>query len=203
MTLGDVLRVYARMSRVYDAIYGRILEPGRRRAVALATERDGVRVLEVGVGTGLTLPFYPEGAAVIGIDLSPQMLAHAFDRRARLRRAVPLVRMDATHLGFPDRSFDVVLAPHVLSVVPEPMLVMREMARVLAPGGRIILLNHFSPEGRVPLWRRLARPLAKYAGFRTDLRLGGLVRAAGLRIVYTERVNRPRWWSVVVCVQET
>lgn len=201
MTLGDVLRVYARMSRVYDAIYGRILEPGRRRAAALAAEGPGARVLEVGVGTGLMLPFYPATMSVVGIDLSPQMLARAHRRRQHLGRRVPLARMDASHLAFPDHTFDVVTAPHVLSVVPEPARVIREMVRVLAPGGRIILLNHFSPEGRVPAWRRLVRPAAKYAGFRTDLRLGVLVRAAGLRVVHAERVNVPRWWSIVVCVR--
>ncbi len=147
---------YRRWAPVYDASFGAFTRLGRRRAVEAVNRRSGT-VLEVGVGTGLSLRHYAPHLAVTGIDFSAEMLARA---RARvdalgLAQVVALRRMDARALDFPDASFDTVVAMHVISVVPEPERVIAEMARVCRPGGEVVLLNHFLHEHGSA---RLARP---------------------------------------------
>ena len=111
--------------------------------------KPGDRVLEVGVGTGINAALYPRDCAVTGIDLSSSMLEKARERVARKGiRNVRLLEMDAADLKFADNSFDIVYAPYLISVVPDPVAVAREMRRVCRPGGRIIILNHFRSPNR-------------------------------------------------------
>ena len=135
---------YARWAPVYDLVFALVLRPGRK-AVAAAAGRVGGHVLDVGVGTGLELPMFDRRVRLTGIDLSEPMLRRA-QRRVRakaLGNVEGLVVMDAARLAFPDAHFDAVVAPYVLTVVPEPHASLNELARVVKPGGEIILVNHF------------------------------------------------------------
>jgi phosphatidylethanolamine/phosphatidyl-N-methylethanolamine N-methyltransferase len=144
----DVEAAYARWAPVYDLAFATLLRPGRRAAAAAASQAEGP-VLDVGVGTGLELPMFDERARVFGVDLSEPMLRRAAHRVARLelRQVAGLARMDATRLAFPDASFACAVAPYMLTVVPEPEATLDELARVIKPGGEIVLVNHVSSEG--------------------------------------------------------
>src|SRR5688500_11636617 len=199
--------IYQRLARVYDFFFGAILQPGRERAVHAIESRPGLRVLELGIGTGLTAPFYCADWIVVGVDLSPAMLERAQKRVTKLgrSRSVHLCVADGARLPFSDESFDVVLAPYVMSVVPDPTSVGRELGRVCRSSGQIILVNHFL--SRDPLGAKLERwisPLTtRLAGFHTDLPLQALLRGAGLTPVDVTPVNVPRIWKVVTCVKRT
>jgi phosphatidylethanolamine/phosphatidyl-N-methylethanolamine N-methyltransferase len=152
---------YARWAPVYDLVFELILRPGRKAAAA-AADRLGGHVLDVGVGTGLELPMFDRRTRLTGIDLSEPMLRRA-QRRVRakaLGNVEGLVVMDAARLAFPDAHFDAVVAPYVLTVVPEPHASLHELARVVRPGGEIILVNHVG-SGHGPMaWIESA--LSKY-----------------------------------------
>ena len=197
--LGDV---YARLTPVYDYVFGSLLQAGRVAAIERMAIRPGDRVLEVGVGTGINAPLYPHDCHVTAIDLSAPMLERARERVARDGLAhVQLLEQDAAHMAFADDSFDAVYAPYVISVVPEPVSVARQMRRVCRRGGRIVILNHFRTTAAPVLsWlERLASPLTAHFGFRLDLELAGLLREADLRPLSIERVNVPPAWSLVTC----
>jgi phosphatidylethanolamine/phosphatidyl-N-methylethanolamine N-methyltransferase len=197
-------RVYEKLSLVYDLAFGPALQPGRRRAVDRMALVPGARILEVGVGTGANICLYPADCRVVGIDLSVPMLEKAHDRVAhRGAQHVSLLRMDAADLKFFDNTFDIVYAPYLISVVPDPVRVVQEMCRVCRPGGRILILNHFlSPHPVVSRVERLISPLTVHVGFKADLDLGGLVAQAGLTLASIEKVNFPKIWSLVTCVKE-
>jgi phosphatidylethanolamine/phosphatidyl-N-methylethanolamine N-methyltransferase len=184
---------YRRYALVYDIIFGIPLVAGRRLAVAAVNARGPGRVLEVGVGTGLTLPLYRADSKIVGIDLSPEMLARARHRveGRDLRQVEALFEMDGQRMEFADGSFDTVVALHVLSVAPEPQRLMQEMRRVCAAGGELLILNHFRSE-RAP-WRWLERataPLAAQLGFRPDLERKLLGSFADLTLIEERQVKR-------------
>ena len=198
----SVERFYAQMAGAYDWMFGPLLDAGRREAVSSLRLRRGDHVLEVGIGTGLTAAHYPSHSRITGIDISAPMLdkARRFMRDGGTRR-IELSRMDATALGFADASFDVVYAAYVMSVVPDPVQALREMARVCRPDGRIVLLNHF--RSATPWLARteqlVARLAAARVAVRTDLDLPALLARAGLRAQSIRKVNRPRLWTLVEC----
>lgn len=194
-----VERVYSVLAGVYDGFFDWALGPGRRRAVSQLEIRPGDRVLEVGVGTGLSLPLYPEHCHITGIDISEPMLDQAIARLHSLdRRGVTLRRMDARSLAFPDASFDHVLAPYVISVVPEPERVLAEMRRVCKPGGTVIVVNHFLSEGAVVgFFERLLTPASRWIGFRMDLPIRVVRSAPGFEVVRVERVNLFGRWRLL------
>src|ERR1700704_4929593 len=199
-----VARVYENIAWGYDLVFGPVLHPGRVDAI----ERMGIkardRVLEVGVGTGINAALYPTDCSVTGIDLSSSMLEKARERVARKGvRNVRLLQMDAANLKFADDSFDIVYAPYVISVVPDPVAVAREMRRVGRPGGRIVILNHFRSKSRVGAWlERMIAPFTLYLGFKSDLDLPAFLVQADLKPVSLEKVNVPRIWSLVTCVKD-
>ncbi len=162
MELEAVAKSYRRWAPVYDRTFGSITGRGRRRAVSHINSRSG-SVLEVGVGTGLSLPDYASHLSVTGIDFSHDMLAKAREkvREENLRHVHDLRQMDARTLDFPDATFDTVVAMYLVSVVPEPEKVVAEMARVCKPGGQVLILNHFAREGGV--LGRLERAFAPFA----------------------------------------
>jgi phosphatidylethanolamine/phosphatidyl-N-methylethanolamine N-methyltransferase len=181
-------KAYARWAPVYDLVFGAVFDRGRRAAVA-AAEQVGGRILEVGVGTGISLPGYSSQNRIIGIDLSEAMLRKAQRRVAdlSLTNVEQLEVMDAEHLLFPDASFDVVVANHVISTVPNPETALDECARMLRPGGEMILLSRIGADAGLrhlielslqPVVRRLGwrsefpwERFARWTERRTDMRL--------------------------------
>lgn len=155
----SVRSAYRRWAPIYDNTFGRFTTEGRRHAVEIINRRRG-RVLEVGVGTGLSLPHYGGHLEIVGIDLSPEMLDRAREKVAEegLDHVTGLHEMDAGQLNFPDQNFDTVVAMYTITVVPDPAKVMRELARVCRVGGQVVLVNHFSQEEGVRGWveRRMA-----------------------------------------------
>ncbi len=167
----DVVKVaYRRWAPVYDHTFGAVSTLGRKAAVEVLNSKPaGTSILEVGVGTGLALSDYKHDLRITGIDLSPEMLEKARAKVAEenLTNVVGLQEMDASNLQFPDNSFETTVAMFVLTVVPEPEKVMRELARVTKLGGEVMLVNHFSQEEGVRGWveRRMA-PFAEIIGWR-------------------------------------
>jgi phosphatidylethanolamine/phosphatidyl-N-methylethanolamine N-methyltransferase len=148
-----VEEAYARWAPVYDLAFTAVMAPGRRAAVAAAQRRGGL-ILDVGVGTGLELPMFDKKVSVVGVDLSEPMLRRAQGRAARegLLQVAGLCVMDATRLAFPTGHFDSVVAPYVLTVVPDPAATLDELARVVKPGGEIVLVNHVGAESGPIAW---------------------------------------------------
>jgi len=199
-----VARVYENIAWFYDVTFGPALHPGRVDAIRRMAIRPGDRVLEVGVGTGINAALYPTDCSVTGVDLSSSMLERARERVARKGvRNVRLLQMDAQNLKFADDSFDIVYAPYVISVVPDPVAVAAEMRRVCRPGGRIVILNHFRSKNRVGAWlERIISPLTVHIGFTADLDLPAFLAQAGLKPISIEKVNHPRIWSLVTCIKD-
>ena len=195
--------VYDKLAKVYDLVFGPTLHPGRLRALQRMNIQPGERVLEVGVGTGINLSLYPKHCSVTGIDFSGSMLEKARERTARKEiRNVRLLQMDAADLRFADDSFDIVYAPYLISVVPDPVKVAQEMCRVCRPGGRIIFLNHFlSPNPILSRIERLISPFTIHIGFKTDLDMPAFLAQADLQPVSIEKVNVPKIWSLVTAVK--
>lgn len=169
ITPAQVTTTYRRYAPVYDWVFGAVLEPGRRALAAAVSAENPVTLLEVGVGTGLLLPQYPQQTAVTGIDLSPEMLGRAQQRAdAMPERSIRLLHSNGETLGFPAASFDCVTIPYVLSVTPDPVRLISEALRVCKPGGSIYVVNHFSGSRSWWLLEQVARPLAARIGFRSD-----------------------------------
>lgn len=157
LSKSDIEDAYARWAPVYDFVFAAVMRPGRVAAAA-AINRLGGYVLDVGVGTGLELPMFDAGIRVVGVDLSAPMLRRAQTRVAAggLDHVVGLAVMDAAMLGFTEGTFDAAVAPYVLTVVPHPENVLDEIARVVRPGGEIVLVNHIGadrgPRAAVEAW---------------------------------------------------
>lgn len=166
-TTALIRKAYARWAPIYDVVYDKLTEPAARAAVDAAVA-CGPRVLEAGVGTGLSLGYYPAHAEVHGVDLSEDMLRRAqakVDKRG-LSHVKSLQVMDVTHLTFPDGMFDAVTAQFIITLVPEPEAALDQFARVLRPGGEIVLANHFGqPAGAIAALEEFASPLAKAIGW--------------------------------------
>ncbi len=184
-----IAKAYARWAPVYDFVFGAVFERGRKASIA-AAERIGGRILEVGVGTGLSLPDYAWSNRLIGVDFSEPMLRRAKARIAehRLTHVDGLAVMDAQRLGFQDAVFDVVVAQYVITAVPDPEATLNEFARVIRPGGEIILVNHLGAEQglRAKLEGWFA-PLARRLGWRPEFRWERIAqwaaRHGGVRVI--------------------
>ncbi|HQU15698.1 MAG: SAM-dependent methyltransferase [Chromatiales bacterium 21-64-14] len=202
MNINSIKSAYRRYARVYDALFGPIFHPARKLIVEALDTRPGERVLEVGVGTGLSLPLYPADARVVGIDISKEMLDKARQRveRGRLSQVEAVLEMDAEDMRFADNTFDKVVAMYVVSVVPDPARLVDEMRRVCKPGGEIFIVNHF--RSRHPLLgasEEFISPLSNIAGFRPDMDLDDFLEATQLDVVEACRANLFGYWKVLRC----
>lgn len=194
----SVVTAYRRWAKQYDRLFGSVFEQGRELTVEKMACQAGDRVLEVGVGTGLSLNHYPADVSVVGIDLSPHMLEYA---RARVNGAadrITLQVMDAQAIEYPDDSFDKVVAMYVASVIPDPQQMIAEMKRVCRPGGDLFIVNHFSQgHGPVASIERLVSPLSKLVGFRPSFPLDEFLTMAELDVVDKQAVNAFGYWTLI------
>jgi len=184
-----IAKAYARWAPVYDLVFGAVFDHGRKAAIA-AAERVGGRILDVGIGTGLSLTDYSRDNRLCGVDLSEPMLRKAQERVAafNLSNVDVLAVMDAEKLGFPDAFFDCVVAQYVITVVPDPEATLDEFARVTKPGGEIILVNHIgAEEGLRKAFERWFAPMARRLGWRPEFPWARLSewagRADGIRVI--------------------
>ncbi|MCC5841022.1 MAG: methyltransferase domain-containing protein [Opitutales bacterium] len=200
MNLEDVRKSYKFYAPIYDLVFGRIVEEGRRRAVEAVCRAPGDRILEIGVGTGRSLRYYKPDVEVTGIDVSPEMLERARKRYLsdRYPHVKALLKMDAQELEFPDNSFDGAVAMYVASVVPDPEAMVREMHRVCKPGAPFVILNHFASDRGVfrQVERRFA-PLSRRLGFRPDFCLNQFVATVGRAPAKVSRVNLGGYWKLL------
>src|SRR5574341_325853 len=178
MQIEAVKAAYRRYARVYDMVFGAVLQPGRRAVIEALRLKPGDRVLEVGVGTGISLPLYPRDVRLTGVDVSSEMLERARARvaRAKLANVEALLEMDAEQMSFPDASFDKVVAMYVISVVPRPAKVLEELHRVCRPDGEIFLVNHFQSDN--PILGGFERAIGAFSsqiGFDPQVNLRSLV----------------------------
>jgi phosphatidylethanolamine/phosphatidyl-N-methylethanolamine N-methyltransferase len=198
----QVQRAYELYAPVYDLIFDWVFAPGRRAAIQHLELKPNDNVLEVGIGTGLNLPLYPPTCRLTGIDLSQEMLDKAVERVHTLAMPnVALKVMDATSMDFGDDEFDSALATYTISAVPDPVAVLREMRRVVKPGGRLVLLNHFRSERRVAArFEDLVAPVCTRLGWKSNLKMTPLLKAVGLVPEVVIRVNMFNGWRLVKCV---
>ena len=201
VTSETVKKAYRRYARYYDLVFGAIFHPGRNTAIEHLHCKSGDRILEVGVGTGLSLSLYPKDIKVVGIDLSVDMLKRAEKKvhDEQISQVEGLHAMDAQRMTFEDNSFDKVVAMYVASVVPDVAQLVNEIRRVCKPGGEIVFLNHF--QNKHPLVRQaetFIQPLAKYIGFNPDFPLEDFLTQTGFQMTTAIPVNFLDYWTVIV-----
>jgi phosphatidylethanolamine/phosphatidyl-N-methylethanolamine N-methyltransferase len=197
MQIESVKAAYRRYASVYDAVFGPVLQPGRKAVVQALGLRPGDRVLEVGVGTGLSLPLYPRDVRITGIDVSREMLEKARRRLARQRLAnvEALLEMDAEQMSLPDASFDKVVAMYVVPVVENPVRLLQELHRVCRPDGEIFLVNHVRSDN--PFIAAVEKGLARFSdkiGFRPDFELRDMLSDVD-QVTEVSRINF--FWKVM------
>jgi phosphatidylethanolamine/phosphatidyl-N-methylethanolamine N-methyltransferase len=198
----QVKRAYKFYAPAYDFVFDWIFHPGREQAVRLLDIKRNDHVLEVGIGTGLNLPLYPTHCHITGIDLSEEMLEKAQDKVIELGLiSVTLKVMDATVMDFGDSEFDSAVATYTISAVPDPVGVLREMRRVVKPGGSIVLLNHFRSERRVVgRLEDLVSPVCTRLGWKSNLPFEPLLKQVGLIPDISTKVNLFNGWRLIKCV---
>jgi len=204
MNLEKVERVYTSYAKIYDRVFGKVFHEGRQSVIRNLNAQCDEKILEVGVGTGLALPMYPRHCQIVGIDFSEGMLDQAKQRAAEhCMDHVQLHRMDAAAMEFKDDSFDTVVAAYVVTAVPDYRKVVSEMIRVCRPGGRIIMLNHFSNDNKfIAAIEKVLSPITKNLGWRTDLALQTVLEGTQLHVSRKQNVNPFRLWALVECVNE-
>ena len=187
--IDTVAKAYARWAPVYDFVFGAVFDAGRKASIA-AAERIGGRVLDVGIGTGISLTDYAPTQRIVGVDYSEPMLRKAYERvlAQGLAHVEALAVMDAQHLGFRDAFFDAVVAQYVITTVPDPVAALDEFARVTKPGGEIILVNHLGAEaGPRRLFEQSFALVARRLGWRPEFRWQRLAqwaeRHGGVRLI--------------------
>jgi phosphatidylethanolamine/phosphatidyl-N-methylethanolamine N-methyltransferase len=191
----SVEKAYAAWAPVYDLVFGKVFDAGRKASIE-AAEKIGGRILDVGVGTGISLPDYRRDIRLVGVDYSAAMLKKAHQRviEQKLDHVEALAVMDAKFLGFPDAFFDAVVAQYVITAVPDPEATLDEFVRVVKPGGEIILVNHIGAErGSRKVFERCFSPVARRLGWRPEFPWQRLVdwasRNSGIKLV--ERLPMP------------
>lgn len=196
-------QLYHGLSCVYDVVFSPLLTPGIHSTVRGLRIPPGARILEVGVGTGISLSAYPEHAHVVAIDYSPRMLERASQLvRRRNWRHIELRQMNALDLEFPDSSFDYVMAFHILSVVPNSQQLLQEMSRVTKGGGTIAIINHLRTESRIGgKFLNLVDPITRRLGWQTKLSYSDVVGDAPLKVVRRFKSSPASPFTVIIARQ--
>jgi phosphatidylethanolamine/phosphatidyl-N-methylethanolamine N-methyltransferase len=193
-------KIYDFHSVFYDATFGRLVRRRIERAIRHMNIGDTDRVLDLGIGTGVSLNFYPDRGRIVGVDLSAGMLREARKKieERRLTHAT-VFQADALRLPFADDTFDHVFISHVISVVSDPFLLIREAQRVAKPNARIVIVNHFQSTNRfIALVEKWLCPLCTRLGWRSDLALQDLVRRTGVEVDYRYKLESIDLWETVV-----
>ena len=193
-------KIYDVHSMFYDATFGRLVKRRIERAINHMNIADTDRVLDLGIGTGVSLNFYPNRGRIIGVDLSAGMLRKAREkvRERGLDHAV-VFQANALELPFAEDTFDHVFISHVISVVSDPYRLVQEAQRVAKPGARIVIVNHFQSTNRfLALIEKWACPLCTKLGWRSDLALQDLVRRTGVEVDYRYKLESIDLWETVV-----
>ncbi len=200
MDKDSILKTYGFYAPFYDVIFGSWVNHGRRKAIEKIDQKEGSRFLEIGVGTGYSIPLYREHVHVTGIDISPEMLMVAKKRfpREKFPHVESFLEMDAQELDFPDNSFDAVIAMYVASVVPDPMRMMQEMSRVCVPGGTVLVLNHFaSSKGILKGVEKFFSPFSRRLGFKPDFSLPHFLEMTTIEVEDILPVNLGGYWKLI------
>jgi phosphatidylethanolamine/phosphatidyl-N-methylethanolamine N-methyltransferase len=192
-------KLYAEFAPLYDKIFGKIFYSRLEHVIEDLEIPPGARVLEVGAGTGTSFPAYPTHCEVTGIDLAPDMLARA-ERKIRDNgwTHLTVLEMNALELEFPDDSFDYVMAFHVVTVVPDPVRMIAEAKRVCKPGGKIVIVNHFTSD--FPLlgaFTEALDPITRWLGWRTNLRLKPFIRTTDLTVERVYKLSKASLYTVL------
>lgn len=200
----SVKRIYSAYSKVYDALFKGLFYPRIEHAIQAMEIGPGERILDVGVGTGISLELFPKDCTVVGIDLSEKMLRRARDKVSEGGLShIELMEMDAMNLDFPDDSFDRVFISHVVSVVPDPFRVMSEVRRVCRKGGQVVVVNHFKSPSRVgAAVGKAVNPVSKMIGWRSDLTMEDFIAGSGLRVVKQYKLRKVDFWNIVFAVND-
>ncbi len=192
-------KLYSDLAPLYDKVFGKIFYSRLNVVIKTLNIPKGAKILELGVGTGTSFPAYPLHCEVTGVDLAADMLAHASTKiRKNGWSHLKVLKMDACDLDLPDNAFDYVMAFHVVTVVPDPIKMMQEAKRVCRPGGRIVIVNHFTSES--PILGSITEaldPVTRRLGWRTDLKLNPFMRAAQLKIEKVYKLSKLSLYTVL------
>jgi phosphatidylethanolamine/phosphatidyl-N-methylethanolamine N-methyltransferase len=192
-------KIYDIQSLVYDYTFGQLVKKRIARAIGHMNIQPGQTVLDIGIGTGGSMPYYPSHASVIGVDLSSGMLREAMKKVEESNYNATVFQGNALELPFEDSSFDHIFISHVISVVSQPELLVREAQRVAKEGARIVILNHFLSTNRfVAMLEKWANPICQKIGWRSDLALADLVAKTQIEIDYRYKLRSVDIWETVV-----
>jgi phosphatidylethanolamine/phosphatidyl-N-methylethanolamine N-methyltransferase len=193
-------KLYSEFAPLYDKVFGKIFYSRLERVIEDLRIPRGARVLEVGAGTGTSFPAYPTDCQITGVDLAPDMLTRARQKIAENGwRHIRVLEMNALALDFPDNSFDYVMAFHVVTVVPDPVAMINEAQRVCKPGGKIVIVNHFTSD--VPVLGLVTRsldPITRWLGWRTDLKLKPFIASTNLTVERIYKITKASLYTVLV-----
>lgn len=204
MSVGSIRKVYNIYASFYDFLFGSIFNPGRLSCVGIINNSapQNATILEIGIGTGLSLPLYRKDLHITGIDISDKMLEKAKELaiEKKLNDRVQLKVMDAADLEFEDNSFDYIVAMYVASVVPDVHLFLEEIARVAKPNAKVIFVNHFASEHRiVNFFERKLAPLNNLIGFKSDFSIHSLLNYKKLTLINSHKTNLFGYWKLLHC----
>ena len=194
-------KIYSLYSHFYDSLFGTLLNPGRRAARKLMDIQPGERVLEVGIGTGISLPLYPENVEVVGIDINQDMIKQAGEKKHRLGYSnVKLCITDASEMGFKNNYFDKVIASHSITVIPNPFETLKEIKRVCKENAEFFFLNYAgSDDNLVARFEKALSPIRCRLGLGKFIDLEGLLRNANFKIDFKDRVNIFKLFQIIKC----